>query len=170
MIAALGNDEAAPEPRADGIEQDVPVNEEEIFKTLNHKARRDIIKFIGKERAASFSSIKKAIGEIESPALAYHLKSLSPLLVQKEGSYALSGLGIAAYKLLVHTSDAARVAVGKRRFLYAYIITVACWIVAETAIPFFVKTDPISYTWYQVVINSIAITNWLIIWWLRKSF
>ena len=92
MIAVVDGNEAAPEQRTDGIQQDAPVDEDEIFKTLNHKARRDIIKFIGKERAATFSSIKKALGDIESPALAYHLKSLSPLLVQKEGSYALSGM------------------------------------------------------------------------------
>ncbi|MBN2152949.1 MAG: hypothetical protein JW839_15970, partial [Candidatus Lokiarchaeota archaeon] len=144
--------------------------EDELFKTLGHKARRDIVKFIGKERSATFTSIKKALGNVESPALAYHLKSLSPLLVQKEGAYALSAIGIAAYKLLMHTSDAARVALGKRQFLYAYAITVASWIAAEFLIPFFVRQDPLAYLGYQVVINTIAVINWLVIWWLRKNF
>ncbi|MEX2681690.1 MAG: hypothetical protein Q6373_008820 [Candidatus Sigynarchaeota archaeon] len=168
----MGEDKSVPEPRTDGINHDATVDEEEIFKTLNHKVRREIIKFIGKERSATFSSIKNALGEIESPALAYHLKSLNPLLVQKEGSYALSGIGIAAYKLLVHTSDAARVARGKRRFLYAYIMTVACWITAESIIPFLIDYSggQVKYIIYQIVINATAITNYIVIWLLWKRF
>ncbi len=168
----MGEDEGAPAPPIDGIRQDGPVDEEEIFKTLNHKVRRDIIKFVGKERAATFSSIKKALGDIESPALAYHLKSLSPLLAQKEGSYALSGMGVAAYKLLMHTSDSARVALGKRRFLYAYFVTVACWITAESIIPFLIApgVNNVNFVIYEVVINATAITNYVVIWRLRKNF
>lgn len=148
------------------------MDEEEVFKSLNHKARRDIIKHIGKKQADTFTGIKKAIGEIDSPVLAYHLKSLSPLLVQKGGNYSLSGMGMAAYKLLVHTSDSTRVALGKRRFLYAYIITVACWITAETIIPFLISpgVNNVNFIIYEVVINAAAVTNFVLIWWLRKSF
>jgi hypothetical protein len=172
MITDMGEDNGPPAPGIDGTPQDVPVDEEEIFKSLNHKVRRDIIKYIGKEQAATFSGIKKAVGEIDSPALAYHLKSLSPLLVQKEGNYRLSGLGMAAFKLLVHTSDAARVALGKRRFLYAYIITVACWVTAETIIPFLIApgVNNANFIIYEIVINTTAITNYMMIWWLRKRF
>ncbi len=166
----MSEDNGPPAPKIDGNQQDVPVDEEEIFKTLNHKARRDIIKHVGKEQSATFSGIKKALGEIESPALAYHLKSLSPLLAQKEGNYSLSSIGVAAYKLLIQTSDAGRVALGKRRFLYAYIITVVCWIVAETIFPFFVKQEVFTYIAFQIIINTIAIINWMVIWWLRKGF
>jgi DNA-binding transcriptional ArsR family regulator len=168
----MDEDNGPPAPRIDGTQQDVPVDEEEIFKSLNHKVRRDIIKCIGKEQAATFSGIKKAVGEIDSPALAYHLKCLSPMLVQKEGNYSLSGMGMAAYKLLVHTSDAGRVALGKRRFLYAYIITVVCWVTAESIIPLLINpgVNYVNFIIYEIVINATAITNYMMIWWLRKGF
>jgi DNA-binding transcriptional ArsR family regulator len=162
-------------PKADVAEpgsKEGMMDEEEVFRSLGHKARRDIIKIIGKEQQSTFSAIKKAIGNIESPALAYHLKSLQPLLVQKEGAYALSEIGIAASKLLSLTSDSARVALGKRKFTFAYITTVACWIAAESIIPFLI--DPgvgnVNFIIYQVVINAISITNFIMIWRLRQSF
>jgi DNA-binding transcriptional ArsR family regulator len=170
-MSTNGNDQ----PKADDVEpgnREGMIDEEEIFKSLNHKARRDIIKHVGKKQADTFTGIKNALGEIDSPSLAYHLKSLSPLLAQKEGNYSLSGIGMAAYKLLVQTSDASRVALGKRRFLYAYFITVACWITAETIIPFLIapSVNNANFIVYEVVINATAIANFVMIWWLRKNF
>ncbi len=145
---------------------------DEIFKSLGHKVRRDIIKFIGKEKGASFSAIKSAVGSIDSPSLAYHLKSLQPMLVQKEGAYTLSELGAAAYKLLTMTSESARVVAGKRMFGYAFIITLACWVTAQCFVPFlfdFGPSDP-RFIIYEIIINVISSTNFSVINQLRNRF
>lgn len=151
---------------------EVPIAGDEVFKSLGHKARRDIIKFVGKEKGASFSVIKNAVGSIDSPSLAYHLKSLQPLLVQKDGVYTLSEIGAAAYKLLTLTSESARVVAGKRMFGYAFLITLACWVTAQCFVPFlfdFGPGDP-RFIIYQVIINVISSTNFTVIMQLRKRF
>jgi hypothetical protein len=76
-------------------------NEEEVFKTLGHQIRRDILRYIGESKSAKFTEIKNAIGISESAALSYHLTSLSPLLVHHDGLYRLSSLGKDAYSLMV---------------------------------------------------------------------
>jgi DNA-binding transcriptional ArsR family regulator len=147
-------------------------DDDEIFKSLGHKVRRDIIKFIGKEKKASFSTIKKAVGNIDSPALAYHLKSLQPLLDQKEAAYSLSAMGIAASKLLALTSESSRITRGKRMFFHAFVLTLACWVVAEVFVPFFFDYGPSDprYIVHQVLINIVSATNFTIINVLRKQF
>jgi hypothetical protein len=94
------------------------------------------------------------------------------LFDQEEDSYALSEVGLAAFKLLVLTSDAERVKLGKRKFSYAYVVTVACWIAAESIIPFFISPSMgnINFIIYQVIINAIAVTNFITIWRLRQGF
>ena len=67
--------------------------EEEIFKTLGHQIRRDIIRIIGDQRGLRFTEIKSALDIEESASLSYHLRALAPLLRQDNGLYGLSGLG-----------------------------------------------------------------------------
>ena len=74
--------------------------EESVFKTLSHKKRRDILRFIGERGQATFTEIKNSVGVDDSPSLSYHLNTLTPLVVQKEGKYGLSELGHDAYNLL----------------------------------------------------------------------
>ena len=52
------------------------IDEEELIKSLSHKIRRDIIKFIGDGGELTFTEIKNFIESIDSPSLSYHLKSL----------------------------------------------------------------------------------------------
>lgn len=78
--------------------------EESIFKTLSHQKRRDILRFIGESREATFTGIKNSGGIEDSPDLSYHLNALNYLMVQKEGKYRLSELGRDAYNLMCKTS------------------------------------------------------------------
>lgn len=94
------------------------------------------------------------------------------MLVQEEGAYKLSEVGAAAYKLLTLTSESARVVAGKRMFLYAFAITLACWITAEFFVPFLLDYGPGDprFIVYQVIINVIISTNFTIIVQLRRRF
>jgi DNA-binding transcriptional ArsR family regulator len=81
--------------------------EEAIFKTLGHQKRRDILRFVGEKRSATFTEIKNAVDE-DSPSLSYHLSALDRLVVQKEGKYILSELGHDAYNLICKTTTHVR--------------------------------------------------------------
>ena len=80
------------------------MDEDEIFKSLSHQVRRDIIKFLG-ENPLSFTEINKNLEPIDSPTLSYHLKSLQLLLIQKMNRYELSEIGEAAFNLLSKTDE-----------------------------------------------------------------
>jgi len=78
--------------------------EESIFKTLSHQTRRDILRFIGEKKRASFTEIKNNIKVEDSATLSYHLNTLQPLVTQKDGQYALTELGQDAYALINKTT------------------------------------------------------------------
>jgi DNA-binding transcriptional ArsR family regulator len=78
--------------------------EESIFKTLSNQKRRDILRFIGEKKQASFTEIKNAVGIEDSSSFSYHLNSLSILITQKAEKYSLSELGQDAYDLIVKTN------------------------------------------------------------------
>ncbi len=78
--------------------------EESIFKTLSHQTRRDILRFVGEERQASFTQIKNSVKVEDSAALSYHISTLGPLVIQKGGKYMLSALGLDAYGLICKTT------------------------------------------------------------------
>ncbi|MGY5854091.1 MAG: hypothetical protein RTU92_11030 [Candidatus Thorarchaeota archaeon] len=88
--------------------------EEEVFKTLGHQIRRDIIRIIGDKRGLRFTEIKSAINIEESASLSYHLSALVPLLRHDKGFYSLSDLGKDTYSLLTKlvTYSASAVVVG----------------------------------------------------------
>ena len=146
------------------------VEEEDIFKTLSHHVRRDIIKSIGESNGLSFSDIKNRLESIDSPSLAYHLKSLQSLLKQKANKYFLSDIGNAAFILLSKTDQSIKISKYKKNFLYAYIITVACYTIAETIVPLILSPLGNILIVYQVqfVITVISVVNFIIIWQLRK--
>ncbi len=147
-------------------------NEDTIYKSLTHSLRRNIIKTFVGGKTMAFSEIKKQVDPIDSPALSYHLKSLQILILQKEGKYFLSEVGEAALNLLVKVDEGARIKKSKRHFLYAYIVTVLCWIVAQTLIPlaYWAPLGETSYLIIEIVLNAAAITDYIFIWTLRKRY
>ena len=78
--------------------------EETVFKTLSNQKRRDILRFIGERREATFTEIKNSIEIEDTPSLSYHLNALGCLIFQKSGKYSLSELGQDAYNLIYKTS------------------------------------------------------------------
>jgi DNA-binding transcriptional ArsR family regulator len=78
--------------------------EETVFKTLSNQKRRDIIRFIGEKKEATFTEIKNSIEIEDTPSLSYHLTALDCLIVQKNGKYSLSELGQDAYNLVYKTT------------------------------------------------------------------
>ena len=109
--------------------------EEEIFKTLSHEIRRNIIKLLGDQKQLTFTNIKNNIGTVESSSLAYHLKSMRPLIEQKETFYKLTEIGLAALSLMDRIDQSKRFKAAKNKFRWANIITILCWVVTSIAIP-----------------------------------
>lgn len=147
------------------------IDEDEIFRSLSHQVRRDIVKYLGEE-PLTFTEIKNYLELIDSPTLSYHLKSLQPMLMQKENKYELSEIGNAAFNLLSKTDESVRISRYKRKFLYAYIVTVISWIMAMTIIPFIVTADLGFFTaaYINIIITIISTINEVIIWNLRKKY
>lgn len=150
------------------------VDEEEIFKSLNHKVRRDIIKIIGNKNELTFTQIMSLIGSIDSPTLSYHLKSLQPLLKNKENVYKLSEIGISAYLLLQKTDQAYKVSKYKKRFIYTYVFTVICWTIVQSIIPLILYSLGPEFNvenyFYLIMItlSVVAGINYMIIWKLKN--
>lgn len=78
--------------------------EETIFKTLSNQKRRDILRFVGEYKQATFTEIKKAAEIEDSSSVSYHINSLQTLIVQQHEKYVLSDLGQEAYNLIVKTN------------------------------------------------------------------
>lgn len=146
--------------------------DDEIFKSLSHKLRRQIILAVGKEKSLSFSMIQDRLTNIDSPSLAYHLKSMSQLLELKDNIYTLNEIGNAAYLLLEKIDQSDRVKKGKKQFNIAYIITVVCWIISQFIIPplLFLTSGNIQYISIMITLNVLAIINYASIWKLKNRF
>ena len=163
MVAIVGSDEKRKKKSV--------IDEDEIFKSLNHQVRRNIVKFLGEE-PFSFTDIKNKVEPIDSPTLSYHLKSLQPLLIQNENKYELSEIGEAAFNLLGKTDESVRISRYKKKFLYAYYVTVICWLSASTIIPFIIGANLgfWTITYINIIITIISTINYVIIWTLRKKY
>lgn len=143
------------------------IDEEEIFKSLSHKNRRDIIKLIGNKGELTFTGIKNLFNSIDSPNLSYHLKSLQPLLIQNENKYKLSEIGRAAYDLLQKTDQSYKISKYKKKFTLAYIFTVICWLAAQFVVPLIVYSDQKYFFLIPIVISIVSGVNYAIIAMLR---
>ncbi|MFX1496882.1 MAG: winged helix-turn-helix domain-containing protein [Promethearchaeota archaeon] len=154
----------------ENLKKHVVEDEEDIFKSLSHKIRRDIIKIVG-NRTLSFTEIRNHLEPIDSPTLSYHLKSLQSMLIQKGNRYQLSEIGEAAINLLSKTDQSIRISKYKKKFLYAYCVTVICWVSASTIIPLILSSNPgyLTVILVQIVIGVISSINYIIIWTLRKT-
>src|SRR5271157_5663710 len=89
--------------------ESVSPDEDAIFKSLTHQIRRQVIKQFNEGKSFSFSEIKRRLDPIDSPSLAYHLKSLQSLIVQVEGKYSLTEIGEAALQLLSKVDQDSRI-------------------------------------------------------------
>jgi len=111
--------------------------EESIFKTLSNQKRRDILRFIGEHRQATFTEIKKAAEIEDSSSVSYHLTSLQTLIKQQNERYSLSALGIEAYALIMktnaYTSTNVVVDYLRRQIIAFIIVNAALWSVALIA-------------------------------------
>ena len=149
------------------------INEDEIFKSLAHKIRRDIIKEIGNSKKLLFSEIKKRLKPIDSPTLSYHLKSLEPLLYSENKRYKLSKIGKSAYNLLFNINQYHKISIYKKRFILAYIVTVLCWITVQTLVPIVIYqiepqfSVPPYFISIIIIIQVVAVINYIIIWKLK---
>lgn len=107
--------------------------EEEVFRALDHQKRRDILRFVGEGRGATFTEVLNATGMPDSPTLSYHLRSLAPFMEQREGRYGLTPIGRAAYTLLLKTADYSRLALIQRKKTGAIIGHIVLWTSAIAA-------------------------------------
>jgi len=78
--------------------------EQEVFKALDHQKRRDILRYVGEKKAATFTEILSACKIPDSPTLSYHLRSLAPFIKQENGKNSLTPIGKDAYSLLLRTT------------------------------------------------------------------
>ncbi|UCD46017.1 MAG: helix-turn-helix transcriptional regulator [Candidatus Bathyarchaeota archaeon] len=101
--------------------------EEEVFRALDHQKRRDILRFVGEGRGATFTEVLNATGMPDSPTLSYHLRSLAPFMEQREGRYGLTPIGRAAYSLLLKTADYSRLALIHKKKTGAIIGHIVLW-------------------------------------------
>ena len=107
--------------------------EEEVFKALDHQMRRDILRYVGEAKSASFTEIMNNVKIPDSPTLSYHLKTLNPFVEQKEGKYVLTVIGRDAYNLLLKTSSYNRLALFWRNKRNATMGTGLLWLIAIIA-------------------------------------
>jgi hypothetical protein len=114
-------------------EQEISNLEEEVFKALDHQIRRNVLRYIGEAKEATFTEILNTVNIPDSPTLSYHLKTLSPFVLQKKGRYILSPVGKAAYSLLLKTTMYNKQALFMKKKTGAIIGHIALWISAIAA-------------------------------------
>ena len=126
--------------------------EEEVFKALDHQKRRDILRYVGERKGATFTEILNASKIPDSPTLSYHLRNLAPFLEVKDGKYELNRIGKAAYALLLKTATYSKIALLYKKKSGAIIGHIALWISAIAA-GLVLKVDPVMTT---IALPSLA--------------
>ena len=111
--------------------------EDQVFKSLSHPIRRDIIRVIGERGSATFTEIKNALKIDESASLSYHLNGLGPLLRQQNSSYSLNHLGKHAYRLILGATSVGIESSLKRKLRYAIVANALFWAGAIIAVSLF---------------------------------
>ena len=114
-------------------EQEISNLEEEVFKALDHQIRRNVLRYIGEAKEPTFTEILNTVNIPDSPTLSYHLKTLSPFVIQQRGRYILSPVGKAAYSLLLKTTMYNKQALYMKKKTGAMIGHIALWISAMAA-------------------------------------
>ena len=95
--------------------------EDQVFKSLSHQIRRDIIRYVGERSKASFTEIRNSLRIEDSSMFSYHLNGLRPLLQQHDSNYLLSDLGRHAYRLILGTTALGTESRLKMRIRYAIV-------------------------------------------------
>lgn len=114
-------------------EQEISNLEEEVFKALDHQIRRNVLRYIGEAKEPTFTEILNTVNIPDSPTLSYHLKTLSPFVIQQKGRYILSPVGKAAYSLLLKTTMYNKQALYMKKKTGVIIGHIALWICAIAA-------------------------------------
>jgi hypothetical protein len=114
-------------------EQEISNLEEEVFKALDHQIRRNVLRYIGEAKEPTFTEILNTVNIPDSPTLSYHLKTLSPFVIQQRGRYILSPVGKAAYSLLLKTTMYNKQALYMKKKTGAIIGHIVLWISAIAA-------------------------------------
>ena len=114
-------------------EQEISNLEEEVFKALDHQIRRNVLRYIGQAKEPTFTEILNTVNIPDSPTLSYHLKTLSPFVIQQKGRYILSPVGKAAYSLLLKTTMYNKQALYMKKKTGVIIGHIALWICAIAA-------------------------------------
>ena len=114
-------------------EQEISNLEEEVFKALDHQIRRNVLRYIGEAKEPTFTEILNTLNIPDSPTLSYHLKTLSPFVIQQKGRYSFSPVGKAAYSLLLKTSMYNRQSLFMKKKTGAIIGHIVLWISAMAA-------------------------------------
>ncbi len=135
--------------------------EEEVFKTLSHQIRRDILRYIGEAKGAKFTEIKNGTGIEESASLSYHLNALSPLLIHDKDLYKLSDLGKDTYALMVklvsYSTSAVQLNVINRKLGATIIANAIMW---ASALAFlFVVEGPLEFLTIEVFAVLFSVSN-----------
>jgi hypothetical protein len=114
-------------------EQEISNLEEEVFKALDHPIRRNVLRYIGEAKEPTFTEILNTVKIPDSPTLSYHLKTLSPFVIQQRGRYTLSPVGKAAYSLLLKTTMYNKQALYMKKKTGAMMGHIVLWISAIAA-------------------------------------
>ena len=101
--------------------------EGEVFKSLSHQIRRDIVRFVGERTRASFTEIRHALKIEDSSMLSYHLNGLRPLLRQRDSDYVLGELGKHAYRLILGTTSLGTESRLKMKIRFAIVTNALVW-------------------------------------------
>ncbi|MFW9908186.1 MAG: hypothetical protein ACFFEF_06390 [Candidatus Thorarchaeota archaeon] len=135
--------------------------EEEVFKTLSHQVRRDILRVIGESKGAKFTEIKNATGITESASLSYHLSALSPLLSHEQDLYKLSGLGRDTYslmnKLALHSTSAEMLGVVGRKLGATITANSLMW--TSAILYLYVAEGPMEFLTLLVFVSLFSVSN-----------
>lgn len=156
--------------KSDSGAHSIVIDEGEIFKSLSHEIRRNIIKTLGEKKELSFSELNSAIGAVDSPTMSYHLKSLKYLVDQKSSQYRLTDIGQAALSLMSRIDQSNALKATKRQFgsylKWANLLTIVCWTVIGIIIPLMISPYvPESLrTTVVILLNVFTQINSFIIW------
>ncbi|MCK5151272.1 MAG: hypothetical protein KAQ65_05515 [Candidatus Thorarchaeota archaeon] len=135
--------------------------EEEVFKTLGHQIRRDIIRIIGDNRGLRFTEIMSAINIEESASLSYHLNALGPLLLHDNGLYSLSELGKDTYslltKLVTYSASAATIGIIKQQLGATIIANTLMW--ASAILSMVILEGPLQFMTLAIFASLFSVSN-----------
>ncbi|MGY5873920.1 MAG: hypothetical protein RTV72_16860 [Candidatus Thorarchaeota archaeon] len=135
--------------------------EEEVFKTLGHQIRRDIIRIIGDNKGLRFTDIMSATDTKESASLSYHLSALGPLLHHDNGLYSLSDIGKDTYslltKLVTYSASAAIVGVIKQQLGATIIANALMW--ASAIASMIIMEGPLHSLTLGILASLFSVSN-----------